>query len=176
MNIAENVDIVATDVDDIELIRPLWEQLNEHNRALHKGCFGEGLHRTWVEFLEQLTQRSHECGIRFDVVRSHQALVGYCLSSINTRSEGEIVSLFVLPEFRGRGIGYSLMRQHIEWFRENCVKSMYLYVHPCNVDAIRFYWRFRFFSSSPLMELCETERDSSEGTCCVSQGASRNGH
>ena len=149
--------IVAADIADIDLISPLWEQLNEHNKAAHKKCFGEDLRETWEDKKRELRKRSEQCQFKFDYARSNDTVVGYCISSINMRKEGEIISLFVLPEFRRGGVGSSLMRTHILWLRESGAKSVFLYVHPCNIDAIRFYWRFHFFSSSPLMEFSETD-------------------
>jgi ribosomal protein S18 acetylase RimI-like enzyme len=162
MKLAANLEILATEVSDIDIIRPLWEQLNGLNRSLHKRCFGDVIHQTWADFLCDFKRRSDQCDLKLNIARMDQALVGYCISSINRRFEGEIVSLFVLPEFRGHGVGTDLMREHLTWLRELRVKSVFLYVHPCNTAAIRFYWRFHFFSSSPLMEVCPFESDSNE--------------
>jgi len=157
MGTGERPIIVSADIADIDLIAPLWEQLNEHNKAAHKKCFGEDLHETWADKKRELRKRSDQCLLKFNYATSNDTIAGYCISSINPRKEGEIISLFVLPEFRGGGIGGCLIKEHIRWLRENGAKSVFLYVHPCNIDAIRFYWRFHFFSSSPLMELSELD-------------------
>ncbi len=93
--------------------------------------------------------------MKFDVVKVNDEIAGYCVSSVNKHLQGEIVSLFVLPEFRGQGVGTCLMDAHVRWLRCRGARSIFLHAHPCNTFAIRFYWKFNFFSNSPLMELCE---------------------
>jgi len=153
------MEIIATDIADIGIVEPLWQKLNEHNNALHKRYFGRELKETWTRKNREFLARARECRTKFHVVKSDDRVVGYCVSAINKFLQGEIVSIYVLPEFRGNGIGTRLMDEHLSWLRENKVTSIFLFVHPCNTDAIRFYWRFSFFASGPLMELC-TIKDS----------------
>ncbi|MEW6348550.1 MAG: GNAT family N-acetyltransferase [Thermodesulfobacteriota bacterium] len=147
--------IIETDIADFHIIRSLWEQLQAHNSSLHRKFFGEDLPENWPHKMHEFEKRAGECRIKFDVVKVADDIAGYCVSSINRYLQGEIVSLFVLPEFRGLGLGTCLMDAHMKWLRAHRVKSIFLYVHPCNTPAIRFYWKFNFFSNSPLMELCE---------------------
>jgi diamine N-acetyltransferase len=157
MEAHKSYEIIASDITRLELIRPLWEQLNDLNKALHSKYFGEELHHTWEDKDLELRRRSEQSLLKFDLAKIRDAIIGYCISTINERAQGEIVSLFVGADYRGRGVGGCLMSEHVKWLRAHNVKSLFLYVHPCNVDAIRFYWRFRFFSSSPLMEQCVPE-------------------
>ncbi|MBI5572142.1 MAG: GNAT family N-acetyltransferase [Desulfomonile tiedjei] len=151
------MDLIATDIADIGIIEPLWQKLHEHNSALHKKYFGRELKETWTRKNREFVARAQECRTKFHVVKSDDWVVGYCVSAINKYGQGEIVSIYVLPEFRGKGIGTRLMDEHLRWLRENQVTSIFLFVHPCNIDAIRFYWRFSFFASGPLMELCKVK-------------------
>jgi diamine N-acetyltransferase len=151
------MDIVATDIADIDLIGALWEELNEHNNALHKKYFGEALSEKWIHKSRELIRRAAECRTKFDVVKIDDDIVGYCISGINKYSQGEIVSLYIRPGFRSTGAGTRLLTEHIRWLKENNVITIYLYVHPCNIDAIRFYWRFNFFATGPVMELFEPQ-------------------
>ena len=152
------MNIIETDIAELHRIRFLWEELNEYNNSLHRKCFGEKLPKDWAHESQDLIKRAQECRIRFHLARVNKEIVGYCLSSINNDLQGEIISLFVCPEFRDKGIETCLANKHMKWFCENNVRSIFLYVHPCNCDAIRFYWKFNFFSHSPLMELCELSR------------------
>jgi diamine N-acetyltransferase len=152
------MNIIEVDIAELDMIRFLWEELNEYNNSLHRKCFGERLRRDWAHECQELQKRAQELAVRFHVAKLDEELVGYCLSSINKDLEGEIISLFVRPGFRGKGIGTLLVNEHMRSFRENKARSIFLYVHPCNCDAIRFYWKFNFFSNSPLMELCELRR------------------
>ena len=142
--------IIKTEISKIDKIRPLWEELNEYIESLHRKYFRETLGITWKQF----RNRAITGKAKFDIIKDNKKIVGYCISIINKLLEGEIVSIYILPEFRSKGIGTHLIKEHLKWLKENKVKSIFLYVHPCNIDAIRLYWRFNFFSNSPLMEVC----------------------
>lgn len=149
------MDIVATDIADIDIIESLWEELNEHNNALHRKHFGRELSEKWNHKSKEFVRKAAECRMKLDVAKIDDDIVGYCISGINKHSQGEIVSIYVRPEFRSTGAGTRLLNEHIRWLKENNVTTIYLFVHPCNIDAIRFYWKFNFFFTGPLMELCE---------------------
>ena len=60
--------------------------------------------------------------------------------------DGELDDLYVLPAFRGRGIGSAILRRCIE----NGAKPMYLYVFTQNTGAIRLYERFGFVKTQTV--------------------------
>lgn len=66
-------------------------------------------------------------------------------------SEGEIISLYVLPQYWSTGQGYELMNFAIGRLREQGCKSCFLWVIIDNDRAINFYRRFGFVSSGELM-------------------------
>jgi diamine N-acetyltransferase len=150
------MEIVETDISQIHVISHLWEKLNEYNNGLHRNCFGERLAADWEGKSQEFKRRADQCRMKFNVARIDEDIVGYCVSSINDRGEAEIISLFVLSDSRSKGIGTALMNEHWKWFQENNATGIFLYVHPCNTTAIRFYWKFGFFSNSPTMEVCKT--------------------
>ena len=152
-----DIEIIAGELSKIDVIRPLWEDLLAYNSALHRGCYGYLLHKSWVEKKEEFKKRSEEGFVKFDLVKAADSIVGYCISTMSKALEGEIVSLYLRQKFRRNGIGTRLVSDHLQWLRANNAKHIYLYVHPCNVDAIQFHWTFGFFSNSPLMELCARE-------------------
>ena len=54
--------------------------------------------------------------------------------------DGELDDLYVLPDFRGRGIGSEILRKCIA----DSKNPMHLYVFSGNIRAISFYERFGF--------------------------------
>ncbi len=56
--------------------------------------------------------------------------VGYCISSLDHDLAGEIESIFVLPEYRGLGIGKELMRRTLQWLDEAAQRKWLLVLPP----------------------------------------------
>lgn len=69
----------------------------------------------------------------------------YCASRFESRAGwGEIVSLYLLPDFWGRGCGAQLLRAAVEGLRQLGYRDIFLWVLEGNVRARRFYERSGF--------------------------------
>jgi hypothetical protein len=66
---------------------------------------------------------------------------------------GEGLIKFDIVKIGDKIVGYCI--SSLNTLLSGEIKS--IYVHPCNTDAIRFYWKFNFFSNSSLMEICEAK-------------------
>lgn len=64
--------------------------------------------------------------------------------------EGEIISLYVLPQFWSTGQGYALTKFAVERIKKLGFKSCYLWVIRDNSRAVGFYRRFGFESTGEL--------------------------
>ena len=78
----------------------------------------------------------------FFVAMDGENVVGY-ISLYHIIDEKEIVNLCVLPEYRGRGIGASLVLHALEYKRDETKKVM-LEVRVSNRSAISLYEKFGF--------------------------------
>jgi ribosomal protein S18 acetylase RimI-like enzyme len=70
------------------------------------------------------------------------AVVGFCwivLFDPGTGLEGEVAEVSVAPEYRGRGVGETLMDQAVRLFRERGVTLGYVWTRPENEVAVRLY-------------------------------------
>lgn len=80
------------------------------------------------------------CSSFFLVARIENKIIGYCIGHLNYKtSEGWILSLGVLPSFRGQKIGRKLTKKIIQNLEEEGVKSILLTVHPNNEVAVKIY-------------------------------------
>ncbi len=79
---------------------------------------------------------------RFFVAIADEAVVGY-ISLYLIIDEKEIVNLCVLPEYRGLGIGASLVFHALEYERDKTSRVM-LEVRASNESAISLYKKFGF--------------------------------
>lgn len=66
-------------------------------------------------------------------------------------AEGEIISLYVLPEYWSTKQGYELMKFAVESLKNQGFKSCFLWVIKDNERAANFYRRFGFTSKGELM-------------------------
>ena len=82
----------------------------------------------------------------FLVAEQNGGVVGYIIAEIQG-TQGLIVSLAVLPEYRKGGIGSTLMREALERLCKK-VKRIHLQVSVENKTAIKFYRKFSFQETS----------------------------
>ena len=67
--------------------------------------------------------------------------------------EGEIISLYVLPNYWSTKQGYELMKFAVEALKSQGFKSCFLWVIKDNARAVNFYMRFGFKSKGQLMNV-----------------------
>lgn len=101
-----------------------------------------------LSFSDPWSKRSFEDELtnRFSiplVVKSGTRIVGYaCLWHIYEQME--IANIAVSPEFRGKGVGSTMMKRVLEVAKEKGCRSIILSVRKSNSAAISLYRRFGF--------------------------------
>jgi ribosomal protein S18 acetylase RimI-like enzyme len=128
--------------EEIDLIQPLWEKLNQHHME-RSVPFRK--HYEQFTFAERVRRISHK---KLKIITANDpdstAPVGYCITSISPESEGEIESLYLLPEYRGGGAGTRLMELALGWLREQGICEISIRVAAGNEEALPFYAKFGF--------------------------------
>jgi ribosomal protein S18 acetylase RimI-like enzyme len=81
-----------------------------------------------------------------------QKLIGYCVSTIDDANEGEIDSIFVEPEYRGKQIGRELVLKSLDWLRKNNCKPIRLAVSYGHESVIGFYQKLGFYPRLSVLE------------------------
>ena len=98
-------------------------------------------------------QRAYGGEVRVDLaLDASEALIGYCVSSIDKWLTGEIDSIFVTPQCRGQGIGTTLMEKALEWLNSKGAKKKIVSVAVGNEQAYVFYEQFGFYPRRTLLE------------------------
>jgi len=80
----------------------------------------------------------------FMVAEINGIVVGYVAGFLASEGIGRIFSLAVLPAYRNRGVGSSLLKAIIDIFLRMGVFDIILEVRAGNVKARKFYERHRF--------------------------------
>jgi len=126
-------------------IKPLWEKLNEHHR-LSSPHFSNYYERfTFEKRCEKF--RNDDLAVRIEVATddTRSQYAGYCISTIDGNGRGEIDSLFVEEDYRGEGIGDTLVRSALSWFDGEGAAVRSIVVAAGNDEAAAFYERYGFY-------------------------------
>lgn len=144
----------ATDISEIDLIRPLWEQLNEHHRRNareFKDRYAEFSFEERKAYFIEIT-RAGLLRIDLAVDPVSQKTVGYCIVSLSNDRTGEIESIYIRDGYRSQGIGSRLMDRALAWFKERGSGGNQVSVAAGNEAVFAFYRRFNFFPRKTVLE------------------------
>lgn len=140
--------------ESMDEVKSLWVSLNQHHID-RSPFFSEAYSRKAFDARKKEMLLKAEGGkIRTDIAYDSEinAPVGYCISIIHADNLGEIESLIVQKEYRGLGIGESLMQRALRWMDEHNVYKKKLEVYFGNEDAFVFYKRFGFYPKFTVLE------------------------
>jgi diamine N-acetyltransferase len=149
-----SIQYTSADITEIGLIRPLWEQLNQHHYDGAR-AFREVYSRwTFNDRVADFTKVAAARPFRVDLAQDPVAdrLVGYCVSSVSREGFGEIESVFVEPSYRSHGIGTTLMNNALAWLNSHNPCRIRVAVADGNEDALPFYRNFGFFPRLTVLE------------------------
>jgi ribosomal protein S18 acetylase RimI-like enzyme len=150
-----DIAVTTGEVTDIDGLEPLWVAVHhQHQRAMPELAPYVSDATTWRERQALYVQLFAERDPVLLLARDGDRVVGYglayamvatgtWLADTWTTGElvGEIESLSVLPEYRGRGLGSRLLDELHRRLRGQGVTDFILGALPGNVDAIRLYER-----------------------------------
>ncbi|MEN1761322.1 GNAT family N-acetyltransferase [Anoxynatronum sibiricum] len=145
---------------EVAIIKEVWEK----NRLFHEATsqfFGHLYHSLIFEERMAPFEAFGEDQMKITIAEavgeeeSQQQVIGYCLSTIDGH-EGQMQTLHVLEEFRGKEIGKELMQRHLEWLKDHKCEAVSLVVSQENEKAIRFYENHGFQKNTIEMRLIQS--------------------
>lgn len=136
-------------VEILDLVAPLWEELNRHHQAISEH-FAEAIaRRTFAARRARLVNKIRAGRVRVDLAKTAAGdCIGYCIATVDRHGTGEVNSIYVQPSFRNRGIGDALMRRALTWMDTIGTQSRRLEVAWGNERVWSFYRRYGFFPRS----------------------------
>jgi ribosomal protein S18 acetylase RimI-like enzyme len=142
----ENIRFAVLPLEKIDVIRPLWEKLNELHRRRSPFFAGEHAAFTFEERKSKL-QGGGRGEWRVEVAQAvpEGKAVAYCLSSLTRDREGEIDSIYVEPAYRRFRVADALMRHALSWLDERGAASKRVVVAAGNEQALPFYEFYHFY-------------------------------
>lgn len=140
--------------DQLDQLAPLWTEFNALHRDLDEVCGWSRKSTTWQDRLAELRDKAKGKSL-IQAVDMEGQIVGYCFSSIDDSNQGEVDSLFVQPDWRGRGFGKDLIQNALQWFEDSGCTEIEMSVHPGNTQAVFFYWHFGFITEPRMKKVTD---------------------
>jgi GNAT superfamily N-acetyltransferase len=145
----------TTDINEIDLICPLWIQLNDYMLGM-AGTFRSHYEQMTFDERKAYFEKVAAAGtLHLDLAFDPQAggkYVGYCVSSLSQEKTGEIESIFVKKEYRSREIGSALVIRALAWFDEKGSVRNRVAAGAGNEEVWDFYKKFGFYPRMMVLE------------------------
>jgi GNAT superfamily N-acetyltransferase len=141
--------------DKIDIIKPLWEQLNYHHMGISNNFKDSFLTRTFDDRKRSLIVGNKKLKIIISEDVELSKIIGYSIFSIDGVN-GEVDSIFVCEEYREKNIGQEFMKKALDWFDRNKIVNIFVNVLYENVHALKFYEKFGFVPRTYTLQLAHT--------------------
>lgn len=141
--------VAVLPVEQIDLLKPLWEELNRHHLERAKDFRGHFSTFTFEARKRRLLAEGSRLFIEVAVDEDQGSAVagetvGYCISSICEKGTGEVESLYIRAPFRRMGIGDRFMKDAMQFFDKSGISDVSIKVAAGNEEAFAFYARYGF--------------------------------
>ncbi|ULO08536.1 GNAT family N-acetyltransferase [Paenibacillus sp. 19GGS1-52] len=148
------IEYFDTNQASLELIKTLWERLRDHHISLSTHFSEQIASNTFEKRSKDLREKSIQGQVKIILAQESEtkSLIGYCISSIDKEGQGEIDSIYILDEFRGKGVGNILMERTLNWIKNQGIKNICISVLLGNEQAIKFYEKYGFYPRTYLLK------------------------
>lgn len=139
----------------LDNVREMWEALNNYHceRSTH---FKEHyLSMTFQKRKYGLLKKIQGGGkLHIDVAvdLASDKSIGYLISTITAAKTGEVDSIFVESDYRGLGIGATLMKKALEWINQEGAIEKIVEVSVGNEQAWGFYAKYGFLPRKTMLK------------------------
>ncbi len=139
-------------VSELGRIEPLWNSLRLMHLALSshfKEYFAQQTFERRCRKFRSLPEEHVHIAAAED---ESGALVGYCICSVRDET-GELDSIYVEPEYRGRGVGRNLAESGLAWLKQKGCRYIDVLVAEGNEAALPFYEKLGFCVRGTVLRL-----------------------
>jgi ribosomal protein S18 acetylase RimI-like enzyme len=136
--------------ESIDLIKPLWEGLNQHHLVRSPNFRGHYEQMTFEARKKDLLKKEK---LQVILAADGNRSIGYCVCTISGEGDGEIDSIYVEDGYRRSGIGEGLMNRALAWLTAGGAKKKIVAVAAGNEAAIPFYESFGFMPRMTVLQL-----------------------
>jgi ribosomal protein S18 acetylase RimI-like enzyme len=151
---ADDFTLLVLGADGLDRIAPLWEKLNQLHASQDSPFAGQYQSQTFAHRKAELLAKAAVAPLRLVVARDarNARLLGYCVSTAQTGGTGEVESLFLDSECRGKGLGEALIQDALLWMDSIGVSKKKIAVYAGNEQVLGFYSKFGFQTRYLILE------------------------
>lgn len=149
-----DLEFVSGGAELIDEIEDMWHSLNLHASKRSPFFSEQFAERTFQLRKDELLSKAKACRMRIVIARdpAKAKYLGFCACSIDNLGNGEIESLFVDDEARRRGVGDALMRQTLDWMRDQGARGTVVFTVYGDESIFSFYARYGFRPKMVMLE------------------------
>jgi ribosomal protein S18 acetylase RimI-like enzyme len=132
---------------DLDMIKPLWEDLKDHHADISPHFKEEYHEKCFEDRKEEILEKSSQGNLLIEILSDceRDCCVGYCISSINEKGQGEIDSIYIKKDYRNLGLGKEMLKRALDWMENQDPEELQIMVAAGNEDLLPFYSSFNFF-------------------------------
>ncbi len=138
------INIRQVEKEEIKNLGDMWYELASMHENIMEGYeLAEDPILSWIQFIEKGTEKE---GMVTLVAEKQGEIVGFVSAVLRRRPPffskrdiGLILDLFVKEEYRGKGIGTTLVSAAEKWIKNNDVDIAVMTVSPSNKTALNFW-------------------------------------
>ncbi len=135
----KSIQIRAGGAELIGLTKPLWEKQKTYHLGIDRLSPENYVDLSFEERAIRIQKKGAHLTTLLAEDRTTDHLIGYSLATINLEGVGEIDSVFVEENYRGKGVGTALIKATLVWMEENKVQKTKLHVLDVNQSAVSLY-------------------------------------
>lgn len=133
--------------DGLDKIADLWSKLTLHHKERAPEVFKDYFDKvTFDTRKKQLLDKAAGGHILVDIATDKNTgnIIGYCVSTVSDKREGELESIYIEKEHRKQNIGDILMKTALAWMDSYGVTRKTIAVAAGNEEALGFYRKYGF--------------------------------
>ncbi len=155
----KKIEYIEKGKKDLDIIAPLWKKLIEHHKARSQYFKAHFNRMTWDARKKELLEKCANGMMRVDLAKDSKVgeLIGYCVSTINEKKQGEIESIYIEAEYRRAGIGDKFMKRALSWMDGQTVSRKVIAVAAGNEEVFGFYAKYRFYPRASILTQVDTK-------------------
>ncbi|WDV45155.1 GNAT family N-acetyltransferase [Clostridiaceae bacterium M8S5] len=136
----------------LDEVQPLWEELNEVHIAKSIDFSDYFSSFNFSMRKNSILNSDRDVFIILAKDAENDKFIGYIIASIDNKLVGEIDSLYVKSDYRGKKIGKVLMEKALEWLSKKDSRRIKIGVAVGNESVIGMYKKYNFYPKVTILE------------------------